>query len=173
MGIITNKTMQRSKRLPTFIFLISIVALIAGALIHYRFGYFSYDQSGHAWGVDDAYISYRYAQNLSLGHGLVFNPGERVEGYSNFLFVILAATLLFFGIGISDLYFMLTLINLAIAVVMLIIFHKFLLLHFGKEKASIGALILGISPLMWVWVSAGMEVPLVLLFQLLIWAATV
>ena len=41
--------------------------------------------------VDDAYISFRYAANLAQGEGLVFNPGERVEGYSNFLFVILLA----------------------------------------------------------------------------------
>jgi arabinofuranosyltransferase len=40
---------------------------------------------------DDAYISYRYADNLVRGHGLVFNPGDRVEGYSNFLWVMLAA----------------------------------------------------------------------------------
>lgn len=41
--------------------------------------------------VDDAFISYRYAQNLTQGHGLTFNPGERVEGYSNFLWVLLTA----------------------------------------------------------------------------------
>src|SRR5258708_3544166 len=35
--------------------------------------------------VDDAYISYVYAHNAILGHGLTFNPGERVEGFSNFL----------------------------------------------------------------------------------------
>ena len=38
---------------------------------------------------DDAYISYRYAQNALNGEGLVFNAGERVEGYTNFLWVIL------------------------------------------------------------------------------------
>lgn len=44
--------------------------------------------------TDDAYISFRYARNLSDGHGLVFNPGfERVEGYSNFLWVVLLAGL--------------------------------------------------------------------------------
>jgi arabinofuranosyltransferase len=37
---------------------------------------------------DDAYISFRYARNLVLGHGLVFNLGERVEGYTNFLWVL-------------------------------------------------------------------------------------
>ncbi len=40
---------------------------------------------------DDAYISFRYAANFSGGHGLVFNPGERVEGYTNFAWVILVA----------------------------------------------------------------------------------
>jgi len=38
---------------------------------------------------DDAFISFRYARNLAHGHGLVFNPGERVEGYTNFLWTIL------------------------------------------------------------------------------------
>ncbi len=39
--------------------------------------------------VDDAFISFRYAQNLVAGQGLVFNPGEPVEGYSNLLWVLL------------------------------------------------------------------------------------
>ena len=38
--------------------------------------------------TDDAFISFRYARNLLNGHGLVFNMGERVEGYSNFLWVL-------------------------------------------------------------------------------------
>jgi arabinofuranosyltransferase len=50
----------------------------------------------HAWfyrfQCDDAFISFRYARNLSQGHGLVFNPGaERVEGYTNFLWVLVLA----------------------------------------------------------------------------------
>ena len=36
-----------------------------------------------SWLCDDAFISFRYARNLVEGHGLVFNPGERVEGYTN------------------------------------------------------------------------------------------
>ena len=38
---------------------------------------------------DDGMISLRYAWNLAHGHGLVFNPGERVEGYTNLLMVLL------------------------------------------------------------------------------------
>jgi hypothetical protein len=41
--------------------------------------------------VDDALITVQYAKNLALGHGVVFNPGERVEGYTNFLWLILLA----------------------------------------------------------------------------------
>ena len=41
------------------------------------------------WVADDAFISFRYAAQALGGHGLVFNPGERVEGYSNFLWTVL------------------------------------------------------------------------------------
>ncbi len=43
------------------------------------------------WTSDDAFISFRYARNLVEGHGLVFNIGERVEGYTNFLWTLWAA----------------------------------------------------------------------------------
>ena len=49
---------------------------------------------------DDAFISFRYAKNLAHGAGLVFNPGaERVEGYTNFLWVVALAA--FDRIGIA------------------------------------------------------------------------
>ncbi|MCB1306367.1 MAG: hypothetical protein KDK37_18890, partial [Leptospiraceae bacterium] len=37
------------------------------------------------WTCDDAFISFRYARNAAQGLGLVFNAGERVEGFTNFL----------------------------------------------------------------------------------------
>ena len=41
-------------------------------------------------GVDDAFITYRYAEHLSDGNGLVWNEGEPpVEGYSNFLWLMI------------------------------------------------------------------------------------
>ena len=43
--------------------------------------------------VDDAYISYRYSENFADGQGLVFNQGEKVEGYSNFLWVLILGLL--------------------------------------------------------------------------------
>ncbi|NJM09071.1 hypothetical protein HC891_27060 [Candidatus Gracilibacteria bacterium] len=49
------------------------------------------------WLSDDAFISFRYAQNLAQGNGLVYNLGERVEGYTNFLWTLLAALVLVLG----------------------------------------------------------------------------
>ncbi len=39
--------------------------------------------------IDDAFIAFRYAEHFVQGHGLVFNLGERVEGYTCFLWVML------------------------------------------------------------------------------------
>lgn len=47
--------------------------------------------------IDDAYISLRYARNLVEGHGLVFNPTEMVEGYTNFLWTLIGAFGLWLG----------------------------------------------------------------------------
>ncbi len=52
--------------------------------------------AGHQ--LDDSFITFRYARNLVEGHGLVFNPGERVEGYTNLLFVLLSAAFIRLGI---------------------------------------------------------------------------
>lgn len=43
--------------------------------------------------VDDTYISLQYAKNWISGQGLVFNPGERVEGFTNFLWTALLSPL--------------------------------------------------------------------------------
>src|SRR5579884_1934594 len=43
------------------------------------------------WLADDAYIPFRYAYNWVHGQGIVWNPGERVEGYTSFLWVLMAA----------------------------------------------------------------------------------
>ena len=44
---------------------------------------------------DDAYITFRYAQNWAQGYGLRYNLGEHVpvEGYSNFLWVAACAVI--------------------------------------------------------------------------------
>ena len=61
---------------------LAVFGLVALFFVHaYRFSFT----------MDDAYISLRYAKNLVDGLGLVYNPGEFVEGYSNFSWTMLLA----------------------------------------------------------------------------------
>lgn len=60
-----------------------LLALLAFALLVSAQAYF--------WPhvTDDAYIFFRYVDRFVDGHGLTFNPGERVEGFSSPLWVLL------------------------------------------------------------------------------------
>lgn len=55
---------------------------------------------GMAFGVctqDDAFISFRYAENLAQGNGLVYNVGERVEGFTNLSWTLLFGLIMMLG----------------------------------------------------------------------------
>src|SRR5690606_2053933 len=43
----------------------------------------------HAW--EDYYITFRASKNLATGHGLVFNPGDRLHTFTSPLGVLLPA----------------------------------------------------------------------------------
>ena len=64
--------------------LYALILLLAGAALCYGWKLY--------WFLtDDAYISFRYVSNWDLGHGLVWNPPpfRPVEGYTNFLWIVL------------------------------------------------------------------------------------
>ncbi len=48
---------------------------------------------------DDAFITFRYGRNWAEGYGPVFNPGERVEGYTNPLLVAVSAAMFLVGLS--------------------------------------------------------------------------
>lgn len=68
-----------------FAYVASILVLGANILLVQRYA------------LDDAWISFRYAANWNKGWGLVYNYGERVEGYTNFLWTILIGLLMRVG----------------------------------------------------------------------------
>lgn len=51
---------------------------------------------------EDAYITFRFSRNLADGNGPVFTPGERVEGYSNPLWMASIALARSLGLDIID-----------------------------------------------------------------------
>lgn len=75
-------TTDKVRRFP--ISLLAAWALIFGAFALHVWLY-------RAFYIDDALISLRFVEQFVAGNGLVYNVGERVEGYSNFLWVMLLA----------------------------------------------------------------------------------
>lgn len=69
--------MNRAARISITLILCAVLFCAALLIFHYM--------------PDDAYIGFRYARNAAHGEGLVFNEGERVEGYTNFLWVVILA----------------------------------------------------------------------------------
>lgn len=53
--------------------------------------------------VDDAFVTYRYAENLAEGRGLVFNDGgPPTEGFSNLLWLLISAAVHKLGAGLPE-----------------------------------------------------------------------
>ena len=114
---------------------------------------------------DDAYIGMRYAKNLSGGEGLVFNPGERVEGYTNFLWVIILAAAAKAGIPLVNGARILSLIFSAGT--LLLAWRICEAVITGQEKKTAGRsvtiaapLILAASAPFVTWALSGTEIPL-------------
>lgn len=146
---------------------LALVISVTGTLMHAVFGQFWGGSSGHAIGSDDAYISYRYSDNLFNGHGLVFNPGERVEGYSNFLFTVLVTPGLVFGLdGIYPFSIALNCVLLLLTVWWL---WRQLARELGANAANWGALMLAASPWVWLNSSSGLETTLILAVTTGLW----
>ena len=120
------------------------------------------------WGFiqDDAFISFRYARNLVDGEGLVFNPGERVEGYSNLLWTLLMA--LPIGLGLDPVPFS-TGLGLLCSLGALALCHalsRLVLPDRGMAVQLLPSLFLATSTSFSLWSVSGMELPLFLLLML-------
>lgn len=117
----------------------------------------------HMWmhrffNVDDVYITYRYAENFSNGLGFVFNEGERVEGSSNFLYVILLSIPLALG---AEPVVTSKIIGAAATITLLVFVFLFVRLIFNDIWGYVlgvgAALLLAASTPIAAWSMCGME----------------
>jgi arabinofuranosyltransferase len=103
------------------------------------------------WGFyhDDAYIVLKYVQNFLDGNGLVWNIGERVEGYSTFLWVVLIGMLGYCGID-------LVIASRALGILFAL---ATILLFFNSKKVGYpwGALLLSTNSCFALWALGGLE----------------
>lgn len=119
---------------------------------------------------DDSYITYRYARNIARGLGPVFNPGEKVEGYTNFLWTMLIAGFAVAGLPWHVIIPLTQLLGLLCGVgVLLLAFLLFRRRGLGPPwLAAIPPLLLAANGAFAYWCVSGMETGL---FSLLLAAA--
>lgn len=148
-----------------------IETLLPWLILAVAVGVFVWHSVSNAFLQDDSFITYRYARNIIRGIGPVFNPGERVEGYTNFLWLMLLSALGVLGLPFTVIIPLSQVIGVAAGIGTIVI--SFLLLR----RLSIGPPLLRPLPLLLLaangsfayWAVSGMESSL---FALLIAGAT-
>jgi arabinofuranosyltransferase len=105
-----------------------------------------------SWLTDDAFISFRYAQNLVAGNGLVYNAGERVEGYTNFLWTMLAALAIKLG---GEIVFLSYLSGVVLGLAILLLSYGLARTLIGPAWALVAALIVATSQSLLVYTARG------------------
>ncbi len=156
-------TMERDSRYVEYVLLILLILLYAWMIFlegiridtTYYFGLF-----------DDAMISMRYARNLAEGYGLVWNPGEYIEGYSNLLWVLWMSMIHVLPIAESKICLIVSLSGIFILLTNLYVIKKIASIYLGNSYPYVIAILIcvGFNFSFFFWTLRGMETGLVSLF---------
>ncbi len=107
---------------------------------------------------DDAFISYRYSKHFAEGLGLVWNPGQVVEGYTSFLWIWVGV--LAFKLGIAPEVLSLFITRLAgYGVLGLVCFYGWKRRP-GSPWAALAPLLLSVNRTFAAWSSGGLATQL-------------
>ncbi len=111
----------------------------------------------------------RYARNLADGFGLVWNPsGERIEGYTNFLWTIYMALVHLFPVPNSKTSLVILLTNIMLAAAVIPIMIRLIRVLKGGTLVAVAALTAYVlNRNVMVWATAGFETTLLTLLFLL------
>lgn len=116
--------------------------------------------------VDDSFISLKYAKNFYSGNGLTFNIDTNcpVEGYSNFLWILLIAP--FFSLG-GDILLWVKCISLSLSIISLFLTYLLARKYCASAVALLAPLFLVAFPQFALWTVGGLETPLYIFLILL------
>lgn len=136
------------KTISIIILIIFITILMRGLLVYLS-----------NYTADDAFITFRYAENIASGKGFVYNEGERVLGTSTPLYTLLLALLAKLGLPIVLLARIINIGADCLTGVLLFL----LLRQFKLGVATFAALFYVLFPRVIVWSVSGMETSLYVL----------
>ena len=116
--------------------------------------------------VDDTFISMRVARNVAYGYGFVYNIGENVEGFSNWLWVVLMAIPLkmgyFSGENAMGLLWFAKGLSIVFSIFTLMVAYRFIMTIFANDIRKevyglVGVLAIISSAIFSAWSMSGME----------------
>jgi arabinofuranosyltransferase len=125
---------------------LSLILLMAGLHLLYYAG----------WTHDDPYITFRYVENVASGKGFVFNEGDKLEGYSNFLFLIMLLPFKIIGMNLLGAA---KLMGFFLYLSTVFLFFSFIFQHYRDIKPYhlISVFLLALSGTGALWALSGME----------------
>jgi hypothetical protein len=105
---------------------------------------------------DDAFISFRYARNWAQGYGPVYNIGERVEGYTNFLWMAILAGLNRLGV---EIVLAAQVLGVVLGLATILLTYRFSLRWHrpGSPWALLAACLLAVNVGFAAWATGGLE----------------
>lgn len=111
---------------------------------------------------DDAYITFRYAENVANGYGLVWNiSGPHTEGYTNFLLVLILSP---FSLFKADLLIVSQIIGIVSTILTALVIFKFIRQISESEGWPVAAALLYLLlPFTWANAFSGLETSLFVL----------
>ena len=140
---------DNGKTISAIILIVLVTILTRGLLAYY---------SNHF--ADDSFITFRYAENIAVGKGFVYNQGERILGTSTPFYTLLLALLVKLGLPILPLA---RIINIGADCLSGILIFL-MLRQFKIGVAMLAALFYALFPRVIVWSISGMETSLYVLF---------
>ncbi len=123
-----------------------------------------------AFFVDDAFITFRYAQNLARGHGVSWNPGAApVEGFSNFLWMLILSAAI--RLGADPLAAARGLSALCLAGSLVAVRQLAVAATGTRRWANVSILAMAVTPQFAYWSTSGLETQSVVLLAILYFLA--
>ena len=147
---------KNGKGMPAAI-LVAAIALFAGVLYYIR--------GNGVIDIDDAYITFRYAENIAAGHGFVYNQGEHVLGSTTPLFCLLLAFFRILGVRI---FLAADIINLVSAGLSAMLVYAIVRDCKGWGVALMSAFLFALFPHFWMNLATGMETMFTMFLCLLV-----
>jgi hypothetical protein len=109
---------------------------------------------------DDAYITLRYARSLLEGKGIVWNPGEYVQGYTDFFHLVLVALLGRAGVDLVRAARVVGVSSLCAVVIFLYFYFRSRSRFAGEALSYLPAILVLTSAPVIVWSVGGLETAL-------------